>query len=84
MMENANVKFIYSNAVSVSNSLFETRLEFSVETPNSNGEKDKEVMVDIRVSPQLAKKIRDILTQSIEAYESKIGVIPSNDNISEE
>ncbi len=80
-MENTKEKIMYANAFGVSNSVFETRLEFSIETPDENGEKSKEVIADIRVSPQLAKMMRDILTQSLDAYESQIGSIPSGGNI---
>ena len=58
------------------------RLEFCIESPDENGEKSKEVVADIRVSPQLAKMIRDILTKSLEAYESQVGTIPTGGNVS--
>lgn len=67
---------VYANYVAVSSSIYETRMEFFLESPECD-DRFKEV-ADIRMSPQLAKKLRDILDQSIELYETAVETpIPS-------
>lgn len=75
-MENTKEKVIYANSFSTSGSIVESRLEFIVETPNESGVMEKEVVADIRVSPQLAKMITEILSKSLDAYEKQMGSLP--------
>ena len=69
-------RIIYSNMVGVSQSPFEIRLEFGIETPNDGEEPQVEALADIRLSPQTAKALRDIMNQAIMYYEENVGVIP--------
>ena len=66
---------IYANFVAISNSEYEMRIEFLVESPEQDNSL-KEV-ADVRISPQLAKKMCEILKESIARYEEKIGAIPA-------
>lgn len=72
------MKAKYANKITVSTSLYETRMEFGIESPNDNDDNDIKKIADIRISPQLAKKLRDILSQSIDSYEKSAGKIPSD------
>lgn len=76
-MEGVNNKpdAIYANFVAVSNSVYEMRIEFLVESPEQD-QRLKEV-ADLRLSPQMAKQLCEILKKSIANYEEKIGVIPA-------
>lgn len=76
-------KAIYSNLVGVSQSPFEVRIEFELETPNDDGEPSVDSLADIRLSPQTAKALRDIMNQAITFYEDNIGMIPAPDNTGE-
>lgn len=69
-------KALYSNMVGVSQSVFEIRLEFALETPSDLGESSVETLADIRLSPQIAKALRDIMDQAIDVYEGAFGTIP--------
>lgn len=72
------MKAKYANKITVSNSLYETRIEFEIESPKDNNEIELEKVADIRMSPQLAKKLRDILAQSVDGYEQAMGTIPDD------
>lgn len=62
----------YANSVSVSYSPFEMRLEFYVETPvEGKNEVQRELVGDIRITPQLAKELQGIITSCVEDYEKK-------------
>lgn len=76
-MEGVNNKpdAIYANFVAVSHSAYEMRIEFLVESPEQD-QRLKEV-ADLRLSPQMAKQLCEILKKSIANYEEKIGVIPA-------
>ncbi len=67
----------YANSVSVSYSPFEMRLEFYVETPvEGKNEVQRELVGDIRITPQLAKELQGIITSCVEDYEKSVGEIP--------
>lgn len=68
----------YANSVSLSHSAYEVRMEFFVETPNEEqGDVKRNGISDIRVSPQLAKEMVELLKQTISSYEDNVGKIPS-------
>ena len=75
---------IYANGFRVAVSQIETQLMFRVDTPRFD-EKDQMVAIerkdvaDIRISPILAKTLRDILAQHVEAYEKQYGEIKMGD-----
>lgn len=67
----------YANSVSVSYSPFEMRLEFYVETPvEGKNEVQRELVGDIRITPQLAKELQGIIASCVEDYEKSVGEIP--------
>lgn len=77
-LKKEKVEIIYANAFVVTNNLFETNLQFFIET--TDAEKHtyiKEQIADIRLSPQLAKVLKSVMNETITEYESKIGLIPT-------
>lgn len=74
----------YVNRISVSHSVYEMRIEFGVETPKDNNEIEIKKVADIRMSPQLAKVMRNILSQSIDEYEQAMGKLPDGIVVSKE
>ena len=72
-----DIKEQYINAIQLSNSVYEVRMEFYVETPNEDmSEILKRKVSDIRLAPQLAKELIGLLTNVVNAYEENIGEIP--------
>ncbi|MBP5385671.1 MAG: DUF3467 domain-containing protein [Lachnospiraceae bacterium] len=75
---------IYANGFRVAVSQMETQLMFRVDTPQFD-EKDqmtgieRKDVADIRISPILAKTLRDILVQHVDAYEKQFGEIKMGD-----
>lgn len=68
----------YSNSVTLSHSVYEIRMEFFVETPDEkNAEVKRQMVSDIRISPQLAKEMVELLKQTIVSYEQNVGEIPT-------
>lgn len=68
----------YSNSVTLSHSAYEIRMEFFVETPDEkNAEVKRQMVSDIRISPQLAKEMVELLKQTIVSYEQNVGEIPT-------
>lgn len=79
-MENANNNICeqYINSASARHSAFEVRLEFFVESPvDDTGEIVKKKVSDIRMSPEFAKELLNILKYTVESYEKNVGAIPS-------
>lgn len=66
---------IYSNSVEVSQNLFEFKLRFILESLVGDTV-TQEQLADVRMSPQVAKALRDVMVQAVDAYESANGLIP--------
>lgn len=65
---------IYSNGFRVSTSLFETQILFRIDSPQFDENDnftgcEREDVADIRLSPELARKLRDSLTENLNSYE---------------
>lgn len=75
---------VYANGLKIAISPMETQLVFRIDTP-SYDENDQIVGVirnditDIRISPILAKTLRDMLDQNIQEYEKVFGEIKIGD-----
>jgi len=68
----------YANDVQVQTSPWDVRLLFAVimAVDQETATLKVEQVADVRMSPQLAKRVADILQRQIEHYEATIGPIP--------
>lgn len=68
---------IYANGISVSGSVFESRIQFLKDTIDDiKNEVTQEVVADIRLSPQLAKTLAMIIANNMQEYEKQFGILP--------
>lgn len=71
---------VYSNDVQLQTSPWDMRLTFGTMQVNPDAEDGPTAHVlevaEVRLSPQLAKRVAEILAQQIAAYESRMGTIP--------
>lgn len=80
MEENKKQGEEYINAITVSNTFFDFILDFKKEMIYQEGEKQKkdiENIIKIRMSPQMAKALAQLLNINIESYEQDYGIIPT-------
>ena len=72
---------IYSNDVQVQTSPWDLRLIFSELTDHPSPESiTVNQLAELRVSPQLAKKLTMVMVQLLTEYEEEFGKIPLKDN----
>ena len=62
---------IYTNSVKTSISIYEIMLQLGLES-----EGKIKPICNVRMSPQHAKMLSEVLTRSVTEYEKKIGTIP--------
>lgn len=70
---------LYSNAMSTSNTFFDFILDFKKETiveDETGKQKHISNVAKIRISPQMAKALKELLTENIKNYEETFGAIP--------
>lgn len=70
---------IYANSASVIASLYDIALTFGVQSIASSGDITISEKCKIYVSPQHAKVLLGIIQQNLDSYESKFGVIHTNE-----
>ncbi|UYO62415.1 DUF3467 domain-containing protein [Acetobacterium wieringae] len=72
-------KDFYTNSIGINSTLFEFSIDFGKETvyQSENGaiEKTLDKVARIRMSPQLAKVLSEILTEHINNFENELGPI---------
>lgn len=73
---------LYANNAQVVTSYFDFQLSFGEVLEASKEKLVTEDMITIKMSPQLAKRLRDILGEQVSQYEGKYGVIPTAPPIS--
>jgi crotonobetainyl-CoA:carnitine CoA-transferase CaiB-like acyl-CoA transferase len=70
---------VYSNDVQFQTNPWDIRLEFGVMRVDSEGGvpvANVLEVAEVRLSPQLAKRVAAILAQQIDAYEARFGLLP--------
>ncbi|MGE0103526.1 MAG: DUF3467 domain-containing protein [Blastocatellales bacterium] len=67
---------LYANNAHLVTSYYDFQLSFGEILEASNEKLTTEDTVTIKMSPQLAKRLRDIITDQVEKYEQKHGLIP--------
>ena len=67
----SDIPEIYTNSVKTSISIYEIMLQLGLES-----EGRIKPICNVRMSPQHAKMLSEVLTRSVAEYEKKIGTIP--------
>ncbi len=67
----AEIPEIYTNSVKTNISIYEIMLQLGLES-----EGKIKPICNVRMSPQHAKKLAEVLSRSVTEYEKKIGKIP--------
>lgn len=80
MGENDKKAPVYANAITVSSTLYDFSLSFKLENiyevlPGKQERDDEEVAL-VRISPQMAKGLAELLAHNVENYEKQFGPIP--------
>ena len=67
---------LYANNAQVVSSYYDFHLSFGLILEASNEKLVTEDAVTIKMSPQLAKRLRDIIIEQVDKYEESYGLIP--------